>query len=87
MHLIDWYGASAGRDDLFDGDGTHLTEEGAQFYIDLVYQAVADQLPEHHEDEDVAVVKTPAELAVEEITATTRTGVEAAARNMVGPIS
>ena len=87
VHLIDWYGASAGRDDLFDGDGTHLTEEGAQFYIDLVYQAVADQLPEHHEDEDVAVVKTPAELAVEEITATTRTGVEAAARNMVGPIS
>lgn len=49
-HLIDWYGASAGRDDLFDGDGTHLTEEGAQFYVDLIYAAIGNLLPAHPED-------------------------------------
>lgn len=50
VHLIDWYAASADRDDLFDGDGTHLSEDGAVFYIDLIYSAIADKLPAHPED-------------------------------------
>ncbi|HIW76425.1 MULTISPECIES: acyltransferase family protein [Gordonibacter] len=49
VHLIDWFAASEGRDELFDGDGTHLTDEGARFYIDLVREALGDRLPQHAE--------------------------------------
>lgn len=56
VHLIDWYAASEGRGDLFDGDGTHLTDEGAQVYVNLIYDALANQLPQHPED-----AKPPAE--------------------------
>lgn len=48
--VIDWYGYSANRGDLFDGDGTHLSALGAQEYIQLIYDAVADDLPMHPED-------------------------------------
>lgn len=51
VHLINWYGASAGRDDLFEGDGIHLNNTGAQFYVDMIYDAVASYLPEHSNDE------------------------------------
>lgn len=56
--VVDWYGYSAGRNDLFDGDGTHLSASGAREYIDLVYQSVKDDLPLHPEDhaEDPAVM-------------------------------
>lgn len=40
--LLDWYGASAGHDEYFDGDGTHLTEIGCDAYIDLVHSAIGD---------------------------------------------
>ncbi len=50
VHLIDWYSASSARPDVFDGDGTHLTEEGAQYFIDLIYAAIGDKLPKHPED-------------------------------------
>ncbi|MEA5020882.1 MAG: acyltransferase family protein [Gordonibacter sp.] len=69
-HLIDWYAASAGREDLFDGDGTHLTEEGAQFYVELIYAAIGNLLPAHPEDiaqaseaptTDMPAVEKPAE--------------------------
>lgn len=40
VHLIDWSGFSAGQDRYFDGDGTHLTEEGAQAYVGLIQQAI-----------------------------------------------
>lgn len=50
VHLIDWYAASEGRGDLFDGDGTHLTDEGAQVYVNLISAALANQLPQHPED-------------------------------------
>ncbi|WP_080799462.1 acyltransferase family protein [Arabiibacter massiliensis] len=63
--VIDWHDASAGQDAYFDGDGTHLTEEGAQAYIDLVHEAVAPYLPSHEEDDEAARLKSPAELAVE----------------------
>ena len=41
VSLIDWYGASAGHDEYFDGDGTHLTVKGAAAYLDLVNTAVS----------------------------------------------
>lgn len=65
VHVIDWYTASADHDEYFDGDGTHLTEEGAQAYIGLIHEAVAPLLPEHAESDEAAVVKSPLELASE----------------------
>lgn len=47
VRVIDWYSYSAANDDWFDGDGTHLTQEGAQIYIDLIYDSVKSLLPEH----------------------------------------
>lgn len=43
--VIDWFAYSEGRDDLFDGDGTHLTIQGTQEYIGLVKNEVAEELP------------------------------------------
>lgn len=65
VHVIDWYTASADHDEYFDGDGTHLTEEGALAYIGLIHDAVAPLLPEHAEDDESAVVKSPLELAAD----------------------
>ena len=45
--LIDWHGASAGHDEYFDGDGTHLTPEGARAYIALISDAVKGYALEH----------------------------------------
>ncbi|MBY4797728.1 acetyltransferase [Collinsella sp. AGMB00827] len=50
VRIVDWYGYSTDRSDLFDGDGTHLSEGGAQEYIQLIYNAIADVLPKHPED-------------------------------------
>ena len=50
VHLVDWYSYSEGRDDLFDGDGTHLKASGAKEYVQLVYNAVREELPIHPED-------------------------------------
>lgn len=66
VQVIDWYNASAPHGDWFDGDGTHLSEEGAQAYIDLVHDAIADLLPEHNANDEVAKVETPVELATNE---------------------
>ena len=48
VYLIDWYSYSAGRGDVFDGDGTHLSESGAQEYISLIQTTIAQTtgLPE-----------------------------------------
>lgn len=86
VHLIDWYGASADRDDLFDGDGTHLTEEGAHFYVDLVNAAIADYLPTHAEDDTTPAVQTPTDLAMARIGEAAHSAVEAMSRNLLGPI-
>ena len=64
--MIDWYTASADHDEYFDGDGTHLTEEGAQAYIGLIHDTVEPLLPEHAESDEAAVVKSPLELASED---------------------
>lgn len=47
VRVVDWYSFSNGRDDLFDGDGTHLNETGAQTYVGLIRDAVRDVLPVH----------------------------------------
>lgn len=86
VHLIDWFGASSGRDELFDGDGTHLTEEGAHVYVDLVYDAVADYLPQHADDAAQPTVQTSADLALAEIAGAYRSALDAASRNLLGPI-
>ena len=51
VRLIDWYSYSSGRSDLFDGDGTHLSASGSEEYVQLIYNAVADILPEDEPDE------------------------------------
>ena len=40
VHVIDWYDLSANHDELFDGDGTHLTPEGVQVYIGMIQQTI-----------------------------------------------
>lgn len=65
--IIDWYSASASNSDYFDGDGTHLSEEGAQAYIDLIYNAVESYLPEHEEGDEVIDTQTTVEKAADDI--------------------
>lgn len=62
-HVIDWYGASSGNDGYFDGDGTHLSEEGAQAYIALIHDTVAPLLPTHEEGAEAPKVETPLEAS------------------------
>ena len=38
--VVDWYAASAGHDEYFAGDGTHLTSEGAEAYMNLIKDAI-----------------------------------------------
>ena len=49
--LIDWYGLSADYPEYFDGDGTHLTDEAAQIYTQMIYDVVSPYLPSHTEAE------------------------------------
>lgn len=39
-HLVDWYGLSAGHDEWFDGDGTHLNDEGSVAYMQMICNAM-----------------------------------------------
>ncbi|WP_373581256.1 acyltransferase family protein [Collinsella aerofaciens] len=50
VRVIDWYGYSANRNDLFDGDGTHLSTVGVTEYLKLIHDAVKKDLPVHPED-------------------------------------
>ena len=52
VRVIDWYSYSAGRNDLFDGDGTHLSTTGAKTYLQLIYDNVKKDLPLHPEDHE-----------------------------------
>lgn len=38
--VIDWYGTSAGHDDYFWDDGTHLRPEGAEAYVLMLREAI-----------------------------------------------
>lgn len=62
VNLIDWYGASSGHDEFFDGDGTHLTEEGVAAYLGLINDAIAPLLPQHEENAETPTVRTPFEV-------------------------
>ena len=50
VRVVDWFGYSANRDELFDGDGTHLSAAGSQKYVQLIAQAVQPYLPPHFEE-------------------------------------
>ena len=50
IRLVDWYGESADRGELFDGDGIHLSDAGAEEYIGLIDHQVRMFLPLHPED-------------------------------------
>lgn len=40
VEVIDWYAESAGHDDWFWGDGTHLRPEGAEAYVMMLRRAI-----------------------------------------------
>ncbi len=50
VKVIDWFAASANHNELFDGDGIHLSDAGAAEYIGLIDDAVRAYLPLHPED-------------------------------------
>ena len=64
-NLIDWYGLSSSHGEWFDGDGTHLSADGAQAYVDMVHSAVAEYLPVHEEGDEHAELKSPQQFAVD----------------------
>ena len=68
VRVIDWYGYSANRNDLFDGDGTHLSTTGVTEYLNLIHNAVKKDLPVHPEDHvndpQPAAVKSAADALV-----------------------
>lgn len=68
VRVIDWYGHSANRNDLFDGDGTHLSTTGVTEYLNLIRDAVKKDLPVHPEDHvndpQPAAVKSAADALV-----------------------
>lgn len=68
VRVIDWYGYSTNRNDLFDGDGTHLSTTGVTEYLKLIHDAVKKDLPVHPEDHvndpQPAAVKSAAEALV-----------------------
>ena len=45
IKVIDWYTTSDGHPEYFDGDGTHLTEEGAAAYVEMVRVAIGYSMP------------------------------------------
>lgn len=68
VRVIDWYGYSANRNDLFDGDGTHLSNAGVAEYLKLIHDTVKKDLPVHPEDHvndpQPAAVKSAADALV-----------------------
>lgn len=47
ISLIDWYGASTGKDHYFAKDGVHLTVEGAKAYADLLTSGILSRMQDH----------------------------------------
>ena len=68
VRVIDWFGYSANRNDLFDGDGTHLSNTGVTEYLKLIHDSVKKDLPVHPEDHvndpQPAAVKSAADALV-----------------------
>ncbi|WP_297184092.1 acyltransferase family protein [uncultured Enorma sp.] len=73
VHIVDWYSYSEGRNDLFDGDGTHLSSQGAKEYVALIHDAVEPYLPYRFEgeerDETIAQVNALAEKIAQAVIA------------------
>ena len=73
VHIVDWYSYSEGRNDLFDGDGTHLSSQGAKEYVALIHDAVEPYLPYRFEgeerDEAIAQVNALAEKIAQAVIA------------------
>ena len=65
VKVIDWHGFSSGHPEYFDGDGTHLTEDAAKLYADMVYEAVSQYLPIHDPNDEVAYLKSEYDLSLE----------------------
>lgn len=61
VHLIDWYAKSENHDDYFDGDGTHLNEEGVAAYVAMIREHIAPLLPTHPLGDKAAVLTSPSE--------------------------
>lgn len=84
VELIDWYAYSANGEDWFDGDGTHLTSEGAAIYIGMIYDAISPLLPVHDADDEAVVFKSDfqraSEFAVQEIERASRSVMEGIVR-------
>lgn len=45
IRVIDWAAASEGHEEYFDGDGTHLTDEGAWAFVGLIKEATKYEMP------------------------------------------
>ena len=86
MQVIDWYSLSASHGTWFDGDGTHLSSEGAQAYIDMVHDAIGSLLPEHKEGDQVAHAETPMEAATSKAIAAQQTAVASIATNIANSL-
>lgn len=67
VSIIDWAGLSASHKEWFDGDGTHLTETGAQVYINMINDAIRDYLPEHSEGDVAVEVESTTELTIDKM--------------------
>ena len=85
VELIDWYSLSANHGEWFDGDGTHLSNAGAQAYIDMVHSAVADYLPEHAEGDQRAELKSTQQYAADTAKSTVAKSCEALVRSIPKP--
>ena len=85
VELIDWYSLSANHGEWFDGDGTHLSNAGAQAYIDMVHSALADYLPEHAEGDQRAELKSTQQYAADTAKSTVAKSCEALVRSIPKP--
>ena len=86
VQVIDWYSLSSSHGTWFDGDGTHLSSEGAQAYIDMVHDAIGSLLPEHKEGDQVAHAETPMEAATSKAIAAQQAAVASIAANIANSL-
>ena len=86
VQVIDGYNLSASHGTWFDGDGTHLSSEGAQAYIDMVHDAIGSLLPEHKEGDQVAHAETPMEAATSKAIAAQQAAVASIATNIANSL-
>ena len=86
VQVIDWYDLSASHGTWFDGDGTHLSSEGAQAYIDMVHDAIGSLLPEHKEGDQEAHAETPMEAATSKAIAAQQAAVASIAANIASSL-